>query len=140
MKKLIAIAFFAVTLTASAQISSVDSIFSKDQTTSFLTAYNFNNSRTANFEFENPRFEKIYISPIEHWEKYIKGTYNGVDSITYRNRESLEPITEVPMQVRMVFLWKNGEQVRSLAYGFIGQQLRFIFDSDLIEYYSTDKQ
>ncbi len=97
---------------AQSMIYPVDSIFVKDQTTSFLTAYDFSKSRTANFEFENPRFEKIYISPVEHWEKYIKGTYSDVDSITYRNRESLEPITDVPMHVRMVFLWKNGEQVR----------------------------
>jgi hypothetical protein len=59
---------------AQSMIYLVDSIFVKDQTTSFHTAYEFSNSRTANFEFENPRGERIYISPIEHWEKYIKGT------------------------------------------------------------------
>lgn len=91
---------------AQSMIYPVDSIFVKDQTTSFLTAYNFSKSRTANFEFENPRAERFYMNPVEHWEKYIKGTYSDVDSITYRNRESLEPITEVPMHVRMVFLWK----------------------------------
>ena len=84
--------------------------------------------------------EFIPFSPMYHWEKYVKGTYENADSITCFNRDNVTYITEHPLKIRTFRFWKDGEKKRWIAYIFMYGQLQQILDTNLGNYYTSEEE
>lgn len=143
MKKLIAIAFFAASFSANSQSYSplADSvILSKDSLTSYLAMLQMNSDAHPEFIVTTQYGEFILFSPMYHWEKYVKGTYENADSITCFNRDNVTYITEHPLKIRTFRFWKDGEKKRWIAYIFMYDQLYQILDTNLGNYYKSEEE
>ena len=143
MNKLIMIILLAVNFDANAQSYSpeVDSvILSKDSVTAYLTMLQLNSDAHPEFLVTTQYGEFIPFSPMYHWEKYVKGTYENADSITCFNRDNVTYITEHPLKIRTFRFWKDGEQKRWIAYIFMYGQLHQILDTNLGDYYTSEEE
>lgn len=138
MKKLIAIAFFAVSLTTNAQSYSPEAdsvILSKDSVVSKLAMVQLANDIAPDFHVGTQYAERIPFTPMYHWEKYVKDTYNNADSITAFNRDNISHYSRKPVKIRTFRFWKGGVVKRWIAYVFIEGQLTQITDSNMGSYY-----
>jgi len=143
MNKLIMIILLAVNFTANAQSYSPEAdsvILSKDSLTAYLTMLQLSSDALPEFIVTTQYAEFIPISPMYHWEKYVKGTYENADSITCFNRDNVTYITEHPLKIRTFMFWKDGEKRRWIAYIFIYGQLQQILDTNLGDYYTSEEE
>lgn len=140
MKKLIAIAFFAVSTAASAQSYSPEAdsvIISKDSITAKIAMAQLSSIASQDFFIGTQYAERIPFSPMYHWETYVKGTYNNADSITAFNRDNISHYSRKPVKIRTFRFWKDGQVKRWITYVFIDDQLTQITDSNLGDYYTS---
>ena len=143
MNKLTMIILLAVNFTAYAQSYSPEAdsvILSKDSLTAYLTMLQLSSDALPEFLVTTQFGEFIPFSPMYHWEKYVKGTYENADSITCFNRDNVTYITEHPLKIRTFRFWKDGEERRWIAYIFIYGQLQQILDTNLGDYYTSEEE
>jgi hypothetical protein len=143
MNKLIMIILLAVNFTANAQSYSPEAdsvILSKDSVTAYLTMLQMSSDALPEFLVTTQYGEFIPFSPMYHWEKYVKGTYENADSITCFNRDNVTYITEYPLKIRTFRFWKDGEVKRWIAYIFMYGQLQQILDTNLGNYYTSEEE
>ena len=143
MNKLIMIILLAVNFTANAQSYSPEAdsvILSKDSVTAYLTMLQLSSDALPEFLVTTQYGEFIPFSPMYHWEKYVKGTYENADSITCFNRDNVTYITEHPLKIRTFRFWKDGEKKRWIAYIFMYGQLHQILDTNLGDYYASEEE
>jgi hypothetical protein len=137
------IILLAVNFTANAQSYSpkADSvILSKDSLTAYLTMLQMSSDALPEFLVTTQYGEFIPFSPMYHWEKYVKGTYENADSITCFNRDNVTYITEHPLKIRTFTFWKYGEKKRWIAYIFMYGKLQQILDTNLGNYYTSEEE
>jgi len=143
MNKLTMIILLAVNFTAYAQSYSPEAdsvILSKNPVTAYLVMLQLSSDALPEFLVTTQFGEFIPFSPMYHWEKYVKGTYENADSITCFNRDNVTYITEHPLKIRTFRFWKDGEERRWIAYIFIYGQLQQILDTNLGDYYTSEEE
>jgi len=137
------IILLAVNFTAYAQSYSPEAdsvILSKNPVTAYLVMLQLSSDALPEFLVTTQFGEFIPFSPMYHWEKYVKGTYENADSITCFNRDNVTYITEHPLKIRTFRFWKDGEERRWIAYIFIYGQLQQILDTNLGDYYTSEEE